>query len=150
MYTRRREPEHGGFPACQAAPHTEKHATRNISTRQQKQDKTRHDTTRHDTQCTHISLTTTLTHFTHTPHTTQTRMLGYVLVRQLFDLESVSAMKKKVNAWIYAPRATDHNPARVILDKFWKSVIFAFSCGHNNVKIISLIFFNHRNCFGIN
>ena len=83
-------------------------------------------------------------------------MLGYVLVRQLFDLESVSAMKKNVNAWIYAPRATDHNPARVILDKFWKSVIFAFSCGHNFVGINNLcknyfrIFFNHRNCFGIN
>ena len=33
------------------------------------------------------------------------------------DLESVSAMKTKVNAWICAPQATDHDPAHVILNK---------------------------------
>ena len=33
------------------------------------------------------------------------------------DLESVSAMKRKVNAWICAPQATDHDPAHVILNK---------------------------------
>ena len=96
----------GGVPACQAAPHTEKHALHTRATpaqdttRQDKtrQDKTRHDTTRHKRhthnatqQHPHHHLTQH-THTHHTPHTHE--CLDMCLSGNFFDLESVSAMKK--------------------------------------------------------
>ena len=52
------------------------------------------------------------------------RMLGYVLVRQptvilrrkseCLDTLTIESLRREVNAWICAPRSTDHDPA---LDK---------------------------------
>ena len=44
------------------------------------------------------------------------RVLGYVLVRQPTVILRVSSQRKKVNAWMYASRTTDRDPASVILD----------------------------------
>ena len=72
-------------------------------------------------------------------------MLGYVFLRQL-DLESVSA-------WINAPGATDHDPARVILDKiceicilriFMRTLFLEFII---IVKIISVFFCLQKMCW---
>ena len=63
---------------------------------------------------------TTCTHTTHTPHTphAHTQNTPHTTHQTTDrDLESVSAMKRKMNAWICAPRKTDHDPANAIFNK---------------------------------
>ena len=57
------------------------------------------------------------------------------------DLESSNTIKR-VNAWICAPRTTDHDPASVILDNKRKSVISVIFTGPNVFRNI----FSVSNC----
>ena len=131
-YTRTRfESTLGGFSACQAAPQTHHNTQHNTQHTTHNTQHTTHTHTTHNTQHT----THNTQHTTHnTQHTTPHHTTQHNTTQHHTTPHNTTQHQKRTTISTHtrtthitrAPRTTDRDPARVILDKIWNICSFRY------------------------